>query len=48
VPLALVPVDGSSGRVVAPPVKSFCSEDVGELDDDGVEAFSIILLSLYH
>jgi len=41
VPLALVPVDGSMGRLVAPPVKSFCSEDVGELDDDG-EAFSII------
>jgi hypothetical protein len=35
------------GRLVAPLVKSFCSEDVGELDDEG-EDFSIILPSLDH
>lgn len=47
-PLALVPVGGSVGRLVAPPVKSFCSEDTGELDDDDGVAFSIILPSLDH
>ena len=46
--LALVPVDGAVGRLVAPPVKSFSSEDTGELDDDGGEAFSIILPSVDH
>jgi len=48
VPLALVPVDGSVGRLVAPPAKSFSSEDTGELDVDGGEDFSIILPSVDH
>jgi hypothetical protein len=50
VTLALALVDGSGSCLVASPVaKSFCSEDVGEVDDDDDdEGFSITWSPLEH
>jgi hypothetical protein len=42
VAVALGPVAGSMGRLVAPPVNSFFSDDVGE--SDGGDGFSITWL----